>query len=519
MEDLLREVSALLVDFPAEQHSLARALDLADRVGSTDRHEPLSETEEALRSECLATLARTVAPPAELFYYDPDVEAADLPPPRARTEFLRRIGPSERLLASLLRLGPLTEDAPSREELAIRANLVLAFGRYDASVASLGVSVPRSDCSAIVSSLIEQPASARLPLARYLLTVSLPPYFKPHPKVNPNTGRVLSRPLGGDRALNSWFESSEADASSWRQQVGLAAVVNRVLQALQPGEVEDLWPFLLPPLLAYLEDFESANKLKGILLLDTLLSRVDASLLRRTGVGKVFERSLEACFSALSDPNTPRLLAAAHPVALRLADLQFPPPRPSDPDSADEARFTALYRLFTSSVIYAWEFKGQNAAIETVTARALPPLLDALGASSIRYLQLLAPHLCDLVGSTATVGDGGIWTLETAEMMLEASRALRAVVRNAKLRMARWEGRIGGAVVQCWVARRESPAARELEGGSKEGRDLLERLNGALRDLLAALEGVGSISIAARLSGHEELAGLLPGPPAVPAAA
>lgn len=149
--------------------SLARALDLADRVGSTDRHEPLSETEEALRSECLAALARTVTPPAELFDYDPDVEAAgqsdskrtgttrhppltaprltDLPPPRARTEFLRRIGPSGRLLASLLRLGPLTNDAPSREELAIRANLVLAFGRYDASVAGLGIFVPDSDTS------------------------------------------------------------------------------------------------------------------------------------------------------------------------------------------------------------------------------------------------------------------------------------------------------------------------------------------------------------------------------------
>lgn len=114
--------------------------------------------------------------------------------------------------------------------------------------------------------------------------------------------------------MNAWFDSSEQDPSSWRRQVGLAAVVNRTVQALevlvgslrhklrkdadspfahlheQPSEVEDLWPYLLPPLLAYLDDFESANKIRGTAILDTLLRRVDASLLRRTGVGKVFEK-------------------------------------------------------------------------------------------------------------------------------------------------------------------------------------------------------------------------------------
>ena len=85
----------------------------------------------------------------------------------------------------------------------------------------------------LLPTLLGHPPSARLPLARQVLTVSLPPYFKPHPKLNPATGRVLSRPLGGEGALNTWFESSEQDATSWRRQVGLAAVVNLVIEALQ----------------------------------------------------------------------------------------------------------------------------------------------------------------------------------------------------------------------------------------------------------------------------------------------
>jgi len=67
----------------------------------------------------------------------------------------------------------------------------------------------------------------------------------------------------------------------------------------QPAEVEDLWPFLLPPVLTFLDDFEAKNKLAGVSILDALLNKADESLLRRTGVGKVFEkvRSSSSSFS------------------------------------------------------------------------------------------------------------------------------------------------------------------------------------------------------------------------------
>lgn len=122
----------------------------------------------------------------------------------------------------------------------------------------------------------------------------------------------MSRPLGGDSGIQHWYEESEDDATSWRRQPGLGAVVELVINALQvshrlalfrwacclsadlalvqPGEIEDLWPLLLPPLLAYLDDYDAKNKLVGLSLLDALLAKVDASLLRRTGVGKVFEK-------------------------------------------------------------------------------------------------------------------------------------------------------------------------------------------------------------------------------------
>lgn len=206
-------------------------------------------------------------------------------------------------------------------------------------------------------------------------------------------------------------------------------------------------------------------------------------------------QSLEACFSALSDPNTPRLLAATHPVALHLVNLQYPPPRASDPNGADEPRFDALCKLFTASVVYAWEFKGQNVTIETVTALALPALLDAMGSATIRYLQILVPHLTDLLATTATAGGDGTWTVDTATMMLAASRALVAVVRNARLRMRRWEGKIGVAVSQCWIGLHESKAAQALRAESQEGSTVIEELEKSLTDLLRELDGVSETPV------------------------
>lgn len=60
------------------------------------------------------------------------------------------------------------------------------------------------------------------------------------------------------------------------------------MSRLQTQEIENLWPLLLPPLLAYLDDYDVGNKLIGTTILSALLRKVDSSLLKRTGVGLIF---------------------------------------------------------------------------------------------------------------------------------------------------------------------------------------------------------------------------------------
>ncbi|GAA5973631.1 hypothetical protein JCM21900_003490 [Sporobolomyces salmonicolor] len=326
------------------------------------------------------------------------------------------------------------------------------------------------------SHLLHDPPHVRLPLLRHLLTSHFPRYFKPHAKLHPSTGRVLNRPLGGEAGAHEWHEDGEG---GWRREGGLAGVVALVIGGLEPGEIEDVWPLLLPPLLAYLDDYDPAHKILGLSILDGLLETVDAALLRRTGVGKVFEQCLRSCFSALSHPLSAPLLASAHPVALTLV-------RRLHPDEA--ARFDALSALVSESIVPAWEFKAGHVAIETVSARALPRLLGELGRGSVRWLQVVVPHLCGLLDGGGGGGGGGGTSVETLEMQLEAARALRHVVELARGRMARWEARVVAALGRCWVELREE--GREGTSSTRQEHAEVHELAEALRAVVRALDEV-----------------------------
>lgn len=100
----------------------------------------------------------------------------------------------------------------------------------------------------------------------------------------------MNRPLGGDRGLTDYFEEGVEETISFRREIGLGNVVNAVIHLIQKEEMEELWRFVLSPLLAYLDDFEGQNKLIGLNLLDSLLLKVNSSLLIKTGVGLVFSQ-------------------------------------------------------------------------------------------------------------------------------------------------------------------------------------------------------------------------------------
>ncbi|ORY92745.1 hypothetical protein BCR35DRAFT_311735 [Leucosporidium creatinivorum] len=255
-----------------------------------------------------------------------DLEADDM---LKRERFQHHAPSLLQLSFSLTHLLP--SPSQSSDDLMLRSRLLLVFGRFTQLEQSEGFSstssvlVSSEICSLLLSFTI------RRPLIHHTLSKTFPPLFKAHPKLNPSTGRVLSRPVGGDNAMTDWYEEGDEDDRSWRTQPGLGNVVRVVVLALEKNETEDLWPLLLPPLLAYLDDYHPPNKLIGVTILEALLPQVDSSLLIRTGVGKVFEQvSSHTTFTSTFLTNPPRPSTSPSPPP------SPPSPRPSPPPSSSQ---------------------------------------------------------------------------------------------------------------------------------------------------------------------------------------
>ena len=261
--------------------------------------------------------------------------------------------------------------------------------------------------------------------------------------------------------------------------------------------MEDLWRYILPPILAFLDDYETRNKLIGMYLLSTLLMQVDASLLNRTGAGQIFQQvssfshcgsfrsdvasqSISSAFSALGSDLTPLLLRQTHLTALELINLLYPSsPLPTSPASLvlSKKRHEALYKLIEEGIIHPWEFKGGVLPIESTILHSLPQILQSLSLASVRYFQIIVPHLTALISFTPP-------TMATLDLYALAIGGLLVCFEVGAVRMGRYRGLIVGAVGKCWVNLKEEEDGKSCR---REDEGRTERLEGLLRRLLIVL--------------------------------
>lgn len=99
-------------------------------------------------------------------------------------------------------------------------------------------------------------------------------------------------------------------------------------------------------------------------------------------------------------------------------------------------------------MIHPWEFKGGQLEIELAVLDCLPALLLALGTGSIRYLQILLPHLTALLAFTAP-------TTKTTALYAKAALGVGLIIQLGEERIPRWRGSIISSVAKCWINLRE----------------------------------------------------------------
>lgn len=153
------------------------------------------------------------------------------------------------------------------------------------------------------------------------------------------------------------------------------------------------------------------------------------------------------------------------------------------PSPADQRR-EALFTLFDATVSRVYAYKQGNVVLERAVAREiLPSLSRELGISTVRYLQLVIPHLATLFESAPLPSST---SLGASELIVEACYALVVLAQVCRPRMERWSVEILTGIAKCWVRLGED-ADKDTSSESKH------QIEDALRGVIMELANTQSI--------------------------
>ncbi|KAF8159812.1 hypothetical protein B0H34DRAFT_655026 [Crassisporium funariophilum] len=292
-----------------------------------------------------------------------------------------------------------------------------------------------------------------------VLTHNLKPAFKanPHPRLHATTGRKLARPAGGPMAMQDYY-----DAQRWKEFPGVGNVILWCVRGVESDAYENMWHLLIPPVMSLLDDYEAKYKLQGVVIVQEMLRHVPKDLLKRTGVDALIRSSLRTSLSHLQSPETPQLLRAAISASISLTLLSTRIAPGSKPTSD---RFEELSSLLGEGIISGiWLYAEDKPEAVLATFDSLPPLLEALGLGSVRFMKAMIPQLTHALIPRPMVEPD-------REIQLSALNALEVILDVCSPRIKTWKATILDAVGRCWVhfvdAERKDENKSHLSGGMR----------------------------------------------------
>ncbi|VDC03965.1 unnamed protein product [Peniophora sp. CBMAI 1063] len=339
------------------------------------------------------------------------------------------------------------------------ARLILTVVPFTSASREWTSSSLHSTATSILSTISPTPE-----LLEEIFAHQLKPIFAktPHPLLNADTGRKLSRPLGGPLAAQDLYEGQV-----WKSYPGIGEVVLWCVERVSTEMYERMWFLIVPPAMTLLDDYEIAWKIDGVRVARALVHNAPPELLKRTGVSDLLYESFKRAMTLLHEPQTPLLLRLSTSTAISLILATTP--------EGSEARYNRLCGLLGDGIIgSAWMHASREPETIQASIEVLPEIVDALGIGAVRYLKALVPQLCHpLLPDPARKS--------APQLQLASLHALSCVTNNCAPRIHKWKGAIFAAIASCVVL---------LDDAEKAGKPLPEAhdLRGALREAYTRLE-------------------------------
>jgi len=297
---------------------------------------------------------------------------------------------------------------------------------------------------------------------------------KRHPDLTESGRRnINAKPEARSRAL---FDD---DPKPWKKNTWAIDLLLWVCKSLNPKLVEQEWGVLIPPILTILDEIDVSTKAKACECLRYLLVHTPPNLLRRTGLGPVFEESLYAAASMLPtltpESDSIIMINSSYPALVTLANATHPAPAASQPH--DSARTKFLLKILRQGFIRGFSYAGEHVRTATALLNQLPAILDCLGIDSVVQLKELVPML-------AAVLDEPLGTAYPP-LLLAAAKAEAAIIRNGWPRAWFWRMNLLQGPCGAWIRiaeeERDNGPNMELNVVKKECKEVVEMLDAAVR--------------------------------------
>ncbi|QDS73276.1 hypothetical protein FKW77_004941 [Venturia effusa] len=315
-------------------------------------------------------------------------------------------------------------------------------------------------------------------LVTHFLRHTLKPLFS-QAKSNPGITAAGRKKIGEPVSRKADFTDEEV-TKPWKFKEAWALDMLLWICHSLDGEIaEREWGFLIPPILSVVDDTDVKIRARGCELLRLLMEATPSPLLQRTGLAPLFAESLYISTTYLptltSEEDAVTILDAAIPALLTLSKTAFPSPISR---TADEKAYTAAITSHTTvlrqGLLTPYKHAGEHVQIAEILLNHLPPILDALGIETVRFLKDLVPILVAVLADPLGA--------KFPPLLLVSAKAMQAVVTNAWPRVGIWRFEILKGVCACWVR-----VLEEGEGGDLE--EIKEELGEVVKLVEAIVDG------------------------------
>ncbi|TIA07977.1 hypothetical protein D6C80_09476 [Aureobasidium pullulans] len=318
------------------------------------------------------------------------------------------------------------------------------------------------------------PGELTADLMTYFLQLTIRPLFvKTQTQQVTSQGRKVQTTV-----LPKKFERNQEE-KTWKGRDSYALDLLRwVIVAADASLVEKNWHAIVPPLLSILDDVDTEYKAQGCELLKMLLDKTPPSLLKRTGLGEVFEEVLMPCLGYLPtltpEDQSARLLTVAYPALLSLS-AALDDSLTAQNSQKPSQRLKLLDNLVRKGVLMTFTYCPEHAKVTTVTTSSLSAILSSLGLDSIKHLPFILPMLSSILTHP--------FVTASPPLLLSSIKALQAIILNTWPRMHVHKTEILKCVTVPWIRMQEEQVmGDDFDKIKEECKVVVEMLKGALQE-------------------------------------